>query len=222
VPGEASAVPLGALLIAPTVLIFCAVIVYPLVSALYLSLFSIYTPTLKGKWVGFDNYTALLASGEFWNAFWVNVVWTVGTLFLQIVLGVALALLLHQNIIFRSLARSLILFPYFMSTVVPCWCGVGVQRPLRHPQPRHDVDRPLVDADRLGRPDAQCHDQRHPGRRLEVFPLRRDQRAGPPADHPRPSLRGRHHGRRRRLGPLLRHHPAALRVLFIVILLRAI
>ena len=44
--------------------------------------------------------------------------WTVGTLFLQVVLGVALALLLHQNIIFRSLARSLILFPYFMSTVV--------------------------------------------------------------------------------------------------------
>ena len=37
---------LGALLIAPTVLIFCAVIVYPLVSAIYLSLLSIYTPTL--------------------------------------------------------------------------------------------------------------------------------------------------------------------------------
>ena len=36
---------LGAVLIAPTVLIFCAVIVYPLVSAIYLSLFSIYTPT---------------------------------------------------------------------------------------------------------------------------------------------------------------------------------
>ena len=109
---------LGALLIAPTVLIFCAVIVYPLVSAMYLSLFSIYTPTLKGRWVGFDNYATLLQSGEFWTALWVNIVWTVGTLFLQIVLGVALALLLHQNIVFRSLARSLILFPYFMSTVV--------------------------------------------------------------------------------------------------------
>jgi multiple sugar transport system permease protein len=109
---------LGAILIAPTVLIFCAVIVYPLVSAIYLSLFSIYTPTLKGRWVGLDNYSAVLASGDFWYAMWVTVVWTVGTLFLQIVLGVALALLLHQDIWFRSLARSLILFPYFMSTVV--------------------------------------------------------------------------------------------------------
>jgi multiple sugar transport system permease protein len=109
---------LGALLIAPTVLIFCAVIVYPLVSAIYLSLFSIYTPTLKGSWVGLGNYAGLLGGNEFWDALWVNLVWTVGTLTLQIVLGVALALLLHQSILFRSLARSLILFPYFMSTVV--------------------------------------------------------------------------------------------------------
>jgi multiple sugar transport system permease protein len=33
-------------------------------------------------------------------------------------MGVGMALVLHQNIWFRSLARSLILFPYFISTVV--------------------------------------------------------------------------------------------------------
>lgn len=109
---------LGTVLIAPTVLIFCAVILYPLVSAIYLSLFSIYTPTLEGGWVGLDNYTSLLASGRFWNALGNTLVWTVGTLVLQIVCGVAVALLLNQSIVFRSLARSLILFPYFLSTVV--------------------------------------------------------------------------------------------------------
>ena len=45
-------------------------------------------------------------------------IWTVGTLTLQIVFGVATALLLNNAIWFRSLARSLILFPYFVSTVV--------------------------------------------------------------------------------------------------------
>lgn len=109
---------IGVALIAPTVLIFCAVIVYPLVSAIYLSLFAIYTPTLQGRWIGFGHYAHLLTAKEFWDAAWVNLVWTAGTLALQIVLGVALALLLHQNILFRALARSLILFPYFMSTVV--------------------------------------------------------------------------------------------------------
>ena len=109
---------LGAVLIAPTVLVFCAVILYPLVSAIYLSLFSIYTPTLAGEWVGVDNYSALLASGDFWNAVLNTLIWTVGTLTLQLVCGVAVALLLNQTIVFRSLARSLILFPYFLSTVV--------------------------------------------------------------------------------------------------------
>ena len=106
------------MLIAPTVLVFCAVILYPLVSAIYLSLFSIYTPTLAGDWVGVDNYGALLASGDFWSAVLNTLIWTVGTLMLQLVCGVAVALLLNQSIVFQSLARSLILFPYFLSTVV--------------------------------------------------------------------------------------------------------
>lgn len=109
---------LGVLLIGPTVLVFCAVIVYPLISAIYLSLFQIYTPTLQGGWVGLGNYRALLANGEFWSSLVNTLIWTAGTLSLQIIFGVGMALVLHQNLWFRSLARSLILFPYFISTVV--------------------------------------------------------------------------------------------------------
>jgi multiple sugar transport system permease protein len=109
---------LGLVLIAPTVLVFCGVIVYPLVSAIYLSLFSIFTPTLEGSFVGLENYRALLSNGTFWNALVNTLIWTAGTLTLQIVFGVGMALVLHQNIWFRSLAPSLILFPYFISTVV--------------------------------------------------------------------------------------------------------
>ena len=109
---------LGAMLIAPTVLVFATVIVYPLVSAIYLSLFSIYTPTMAGEWVGFDNYTRLLGSGEFWRSLANNLIWTTGTLSLQLVFGILVALMLHRNLVFRSLARSLVLFPYFLSTVV--------------------------------------------------------------------------------------------------------
>jgi multiple sugar transport system permease protein len=109
---------LGVLLIAPTVLIFSAVIVFPLVSAIYLSLFSISTLTLQGELVGLGNYVELLQGDTFWRALANNVIWTVGTLTLQIVFGVSVALLLNNNIWFRSLARSLVLFPYFVSTVV--------------------------------------------------------------------------------------------------------
>lgn len=109
---------LGLILIAPAIVIFLAVIVYPLVSAVYLSLFSIYTPTLQGNFVGLGNYVHIAGSPRFWGALTNTLIWTTGTLTLQILIGVGVALLLHQNIIFRSLARSLILFPYFVSTVV--------------------------------------------------------------------------------------------------------
>ena len=109
---------LGVLLIAPTVVVFSMVIVYPLLAAIYLSLFSIYTPTLEGDFVGAANYAELLTGGEFWRSLGTTLIWTVGTLTLQIVFGVGMALLLHQNLWFRSLARSLVLFPYFISTVV--------------------------------------------------------------------------------------------------------
>jgi multiple sugar transport system permease protein len=109
---------LGAVLIAPTILVFATVIVYPLVSAIYLSVFSIYTPTMEGEFAGLDNYSRLLTTGEFWRSLLNNLVWTAGTLTLQICAGILVALMLHRNILFRSLARSLVLFPYFLSTVV--------------------------------------------------------------------------------------------------------
>ena len=109
---------LGVLLIAPTIVVFSLVIVYPLLAAIYLSFFSIYTPTLEGDFAGADNYIHLLTDAAFWNSLLTTLIWTIGTLSLQIVFGVGMALLLHQNVWFRSLARSLVLFPYFVSTVV--------------------------------------------------------------------------------------------------------
>jgi multiple sugar transport system permease protein len=105
-------------MILPTLLTFLMVIVYPLVYAIYLSFYSIYTPTQQGEWVGLENYRAMLSSSEFWFSLRTTILWTVGTLTLQIVVGVAMALLLNLNFYFRPLARSLVLFPYFVSTVV--------------------------------------------------------------------------------------------------------
>ena len=109
---------IGMLMILPTLLTFLLVIVYPLIYAIYLSFYSIYTPTQQGEWVGLENYRAMLSSSEFWFSLRTTILWTVGTLTLQVVVGVAMALLLNLNFYFRSLARSLVLFPYFVSTVV--------------------------------------------------------------------------------------------------------
>lgn len=110
---------LGPLLIAPVVLVLGAVIAYPLLAAVGLSLFAVDTPTLRARFVGLGNYAELLGTdGRFWAALGVTLVWTLATLAIQIVVGVAMALLLNRDLWLRSLARSLILFPYFVSTVV--------------------------------------------------------------------------------------------------------
>jgi multiple sugar transport system permease protein len=123
-PRRAARVPisdalLGPLLIAPAVLILCAVIVYPLLATAWLSLFAIDTRTMAGDWVGLANFAAMLEpDGRFFGALGVTLVWTAGTLTLQLALGIGIALLLHQPLWFRSLARGLALFPYLVSTVV--------------------------------------------------------------------------------------------------------
>lgn len=110
---------LGPILIAPVVLIMSAVIVYPLLTTIWLSLFAVDTPTLRSQWVGIGNYLALGgADGRFWGALLTTLIWTGATLALQLIAGVAMALLLNRDLWFRSLARSLVLFPYFVSTVV--------------------------------------------------------------------------------------------------------
>src|SRR5437588_11848236 len=93
---------LGVLLVLPALLVFLTVIAYPLFSGIALSFYRIYTPTLSGPFVGFENYIEILSSAVFWRALWANLLWTAGTLMLQIVLGVSIALMLHQNMWLRS------------------------------------------------------------------------------------------------------------------------
>lgn len=109
---------IGPLLVAPAVLLLAGVVAWPLVSALWLSLHALYTPTLEGPWVGLGNYAAVAGDGAFWRALLRTLTWTAGTLSLQLVLGIGFALLLHREMRMRGLARGLVLFPYFVSTVV--------------------------------------------------------------------------------------------------------
>jgi multiple sugar transport system permease protein len=108
----------GAILLAPTVLLFAVLVFYPMLQSFWLSLHRTSTLTLSTRWVGLDNYLDLLSTASFWNSFLVTLIWTVSAVALQLVIGVAVALLLHGTVICRSLARGLVLFPYLLPTAV--------------------------------------------------------------------------------------------------------
>ncbi len=108
----------GYLLLSPSILLFLVLIAYPLCQTVAISLHRMNTLTLAGPLVGLANYASLLQSGEFWSAFGNSLIWTFGCLVLQVGLGVGFALALHGKLVFRPLARALVLFPYLLSTVV--------------------------------------------------------------------------------------------------------
>lgn len=108
----------GFTLITPAALFFVALIAYPIVQTVFLSLHKVHTLSFAREFVGLDNYVYALSQPEFWSSFRTTLIWTASVLVAQMVVGVSMALLLHGNVVFRSFARGLVLFPYLLPTVV--------------------------------------------------------------------------------------------------------
>lgn len=71
-----------------------------------------------GTWVGLENFSNILSSKLFWIALRNDVVFTASTVTIQTILGVAIALLLHQRFLGRNVFRSLVLFSYVFPIAV--------------------------------------------------------------------------------------------------------
>lgn len=94
-------------------------LVWPIAEAVRLS-FVRYNPLRPDEqpFVGFDNYWFVLEDPLFWESFWQAIVWTGISTFLQALIGVGLALLLHLPLRGINAFRGLLLFPYIVPTVV--------------------------------------------------------------------------------------------------------
>jgi multiple sugar transport system permease protein len=69
-------------------------------------------------WVGLDNFTSVLQHPQLWNAFSNDIVFTVSSISIQTVIGMAVALLLHQQFTGRNILRGLVLFSYVFPVAV--------------------------------------------------------------------------------------------------------
>jgi multiple sugar transport system permease protein len=110
---------LGAAMLAPSLAIIALVAAYPIGYAVWLSLneYSVITPGLS-KFVGFDNYSEALGSSEFWTAMKTTVLFTVISVGLELAIGLAMALVMHQAFRGRALLRAVVLVPWAILTVV--------------------------------------------------------------------------------------------------------
>jgi multiple sugar transport system permease protein len=110
---------LGWMLCAPAVIIMIAVTAYPIVYSIYLSLqrYDLRFPG-QAEFIGLDNYVSVLTSPYWWIAFWNTVIITVVSVAIELVLGMALAVVMHRTLFGRGAVRTSILIPYGIVTVV--------------------------------------------------------------------------------------------------------
>jgi len=100
--------------IAPAVLVILGLSVVPVVWSLLLS-FQADDLVTPSRWVGLDNYDALVRDPNFGQAVRNTVVYTALYVPLSIVLGLALALVLNQRIRLVGVYRTLMFVPFVVS-----------------------------------------------------------------------------------------------------------
>ena len=107
---------LGIKLVAPAIGIIGLLIIYPILFNIYLSFFDV---QLNGDryFVGLSNYQSLLSNSDFYRAIWTTALYLTGTVIGTTVLGLAVALLMNEDIPLRNLVRSIILLPYFAPVI---------------------------------------------------------------------------------------------------------
>jgi ABC-type glycerol-3-phosphate transport system permease component len=103
--------------VAPTLVIVLAVVGLPLAYSLYLSLNRTNPITKRWIFVGLDNYTTILGSSEFWQAFGRTAYFAAFAVIGTTLLGMAMALILNKRFAGRGLLRSIVLVPWAMAPV---------------------------------------------------------------------------------------------------------
>jgi multiple sugar transport system permease protein len=104
--------------LAPALFILAFVTLYPLLYVLWLSLHRRLLIFDISKFIGLENYGFLLRDDRFWNAFYNTVYFTGVSVSLEIILGLAIAMLLNGTFKGKGIMRSIILIPWVIPTVV--------------------------------------------------------------------------------------------------------
>jgi raffinose/stachyose/melibiose transport system permease protein len=105
--------------IAPALVIYTVIVVYPMIYSSYLSLFRWDGISPRKVFVGLQNYVILLTQNEvFWIALKNNAVWLVASLLLPTSIGLGFALILNSKFRGSHVFRSIFYFPAVLSLAV--------------------------------------------------------------------------------------------------------
>ncbi len=113
-----SSTRLALALMAPSIVIFTALTIYPLVRVFALSLFATEYGFDGARFVGTENYSALVEHRFFRTAAWNTLVFAVLATLSEVGLGLVLALLVNGRLPGSRFVVPILLMPYVLSTMV--------------------------------------------------------------------------------------------------------
>jgi trehalose/maltose transport system permease protein len=106
-------------LVAPSLIVVILVAIYPLFQAFRLSLTDTHLARPgEASYVWFENYSYLFRNDRFISSLWHTVQFTVASVALETILGMAIALIIHSNFKGRAIIRTSMLIPWAIPTVV--------------------------------------------------------------------------------------------------------
>ncbi|NEO76797.1 sugar ABC transporter permease [Moorena sp. SIO4G3] len=109
----------GWLLVTPALLLLLLVYGYPILRSFWLSLFTKNLGTqLQPVFSGLNNYGRMMGDGRFWHSLWNTVIFTSVSVALELVLGIAIALILNQTFKGRGIVRTIAILPWALPTAL--------------------------------------------------------------------------------------------------------
>jgi len=97
----------------PALIVLFMLIAYPVFYTGWLSV-----TNDQGQYMGLQNFSAVLRPRVTTQALWNTLWWVAGSIFFQVLLGIAAAILLNQNFRGRALVRSIALIPWVIPGIV--------------------------------------------------------------------------------------------------------
>src|SRR3954453_14155348 len=109
-------------MVTPSMVLIALVAAYPILYAVWLSLheYSVRQAGLS-RWAGpfgLRNYSTALQNSEFWSAMVTTLVFTVSSVILELLIGLAMAMAMHAAFKGQGLLRTVVLVPWAILTVV--------------------------------------------------------------------------------------------------------
>jgi multiple sugar transport system permease protein len=105
------------LMLAPAVVLLFGLTVVPFLTSVWLSLTNYLLTDPPARFIGLRNYAELMKSSDFWQVLLTSVIFTTGAVFLESAVGIAIAVLLHNETRLIGLLRTVYLLPLAITPV---------------------------------------------------------------------------------------------------------